>query len=133
MFRLLLALGLAVVPSLLWGLQPSRLAQSVGFGTTLSLGELFQRLGVVGLLEPFVVLALGAGLAQVLRQPETHPELWRTRLVTVTGLSWALDGLRWLAKWVELGWRNAVGVVEGEGYLGWIVLFLVLAWLVIRI
>jgi hypothetical protein len=112
---------------------PSRLAESAGFGMTFSLGELLRQLGVVRLLEPFVVLAIGAGLAQVFKQPETHPEIWRARLATVTGLSWALDGLRWLAKWFELGWRNVVGVFEGEGYLGWIALLLVLAWLVIRV
>ncbi len=132
-FRLLLALGIGLVPSLLWGLMPSRLAESAGFGMTFSLGELLRQLGVVRLLEPFVVLAIGAGLAQVFKQPETHPEIWRARLATVTGLSWALDGLRWLAKWFELGWRNVVGVFEGEGYLGWIALLLVLAWLVIRV
>lgn len=131
--RLLLALGIALVPSLLWGFVPGRLAESAGFGLIFSLGELLRQLGVVRLLEPFAVLAIGAGLAQVLRQPETHPELWRIRLARLTGVSWALDGLRWLAKWLELGWRNVVGIFEGEGYLGWIVLLLVLAWLVIRV
>ena len=132
-FRLLLALGLALVPSLLWGLQPTRLAESAGFGTVLSLGQLLQKLGLIRLIESFVVVALAIGLAQALRQPENHPELWRTRLATITGLGWALQGLRWIAKWGEIGWRNALGVVEGEGYFGWIILFLVLAWLIIRI
>ena len=132
-FRLLLALGVALVPSLLWGLQPTRLAESAGFVPVLSLGQLLQRLGFVRLIESFVVVALAVGLAQALRQPENHPELWRARLATVTGLGWALEGLRWIAKWGEIGWRNALGVVEGEGYLGWIFLFLVLAWLIIRI
>ena len=133
MFRLLLALALALVPSLLWGLQPSRLAESAGFRMVLSLGQLLKQLGVVGLMESLAVVALGVGLTQALRQPQNRPELWRTRLASVTGLSWALQGLGWLAKWGEIGWRNALGVVEGEGYLGWIVLFLVLAWLIIRI
>lgn len=132
-FRLLLALGLALVPSLLWGLQPTRLAESAGFGMVLSFGQLLQRLGLIRLIGSFVVVALAVGLAQALRQPENHPELWRTRLATITGLSWALQGLRWIAKWGEIGWRNALGVFEGEGYLGWIALFLVLAWLIIRI
>ena len=99
----------------------------------LSLGQLLQSLGLVRLIGSFVVVALAIGLAQALRQPENHPELWRTRLATVTGLSWALQGLRWMAKWGEIGWRNALGVVEGEGYLGWIALFLVLAWFIIQI
>ncbi len=133
MFRLLLALALALVPSLLWGLQPSGLAEAAGFRMVLSLGQLLKQLGVVGLIESLVVVALGVGLTQALRQPQNCPELWRTRLASVTGLSWALQGLGWLAKWGEIGWRNALGVVEGEGYLGWIVLFLVLAWLIIRI
>lgn len=132
-FRLLLALGLALVPSLLWGLQPTRLAESAGFAMVLSLGQLLQSLGLVRLIGSFVVVALAIGLAQALRQPENHPELWRTRLATVTGLRWALQGLRWIAKWGEIGWRNALGVVEGEGYFGWIALFLALAWFIIQI
>lgn len=130
--RLLLALGLAIIPSLLWGIFPGRLAESAGFATTFSLGQVFQQLNLIQLAMPVVVLALAFGLAQLLRQPESHPELWRSRLAAVTGLTWVLDGLRWLAKWVEIGWRNALNVVEGEGYLGWIVLFAALAWLIIR-
>jgi hypothetical protein len=132
-FRLLLALGLALVPSLLWGVMPARLAISAGFGTVLSLGQLLQQFGWIRLLGPFIILALGIGLAQALRQPETHAEQWRTQLAAVTGLGWVLSGLRWLVKWGEIGWRNVLGVVEGEGYLGWIVFFLALAWLIIRV
>lgn len=131
--RLLLALGLALVPSLLWGFFPSRLAESADFAVALSFGQLLRQLGLIRLMGPFVILALAIGLARLLSQPEARPELWRNRLATATGLTWVLGGLRWAALWGEIGWRNALFVFEGEGYFGWIVLLAVLAWLVIRI
>ena len=54
-------------------------------------------------------------------------------LAAAAGLGWILAGLGWLLQWIELGWRNALLVVEGEGYLGWVVLALLLAVLVVQL
>jgi hypothetical protein len=44
-----------------------------------------------------------------------------------------LAGLGWLMQWIELGWRNALLVVEGEGYLGWVLLVVLLAALAVQL
>ena len=131
--RLLAALGLVVVPNLLWGLQPTRLAVQASFGSVLSLGELFRELGLLQFLAIVAALALGAGFYQLAQQPDSLFKQWQKRLAAAAGLGWILAGLGWLLQWIELGWRNALLVVEGEGYLGWVVLVLLLAVLVVQL
>jgi hypothetical protein len=131
--RLLTALGLVVVPNVLWGFQPARLAVLAGFSTILSLGDLLRQLGLLQLLAIVAALALGAGFYQLAQQPNSLFKQWQKRLAAAVGLSWMLAGLGWLVQWIELGWRNALLVVEGEGYLGWVVLVLLLAVLVVQL
>lgn len=131
--RLLVALGLALVPDVLWGIQPARLAVQAGFGVALSLGELLAMLGLAQLLAITAALALGVGFYQLARQPEALLRRWQKRLGAAAGLGWLLTGARWLIGWVELGWRNTLLIVEGEAYLGWVLLALLLAALAIRL
>lgn len=130
-FRLLIALGLVMVPNLLWGLQPTRLAVQASFGSVLSLVDLLRQLGILQLLAIIAALALGFGFNQATQQPNSPFKHWQRRLSAAAGLGWILAGLGWLMRWVELAWRNTLLVVEGEGYLGWIALVLLLALLVI--
>jgi hypothetical protein len=125
--RLLIALGLVVVPDVLWGVQPARLAVLAGFSSILSLGDLLRQLGLLQLLAIVAALALGVGFYQVAQQPDSLFKRWQRRLAAAAGLGWILAGLGWLVQWIELVWRNALLVVEGEGYLGWVVLVLLLA------
>jgi hypothetical protein len=131
--RLLIALGLALVPDVLWGIQPARLAVQAGFGVVLSLGELLRMLGLVQLLAIAAALALGVGFYQLARQPDALLRQWQKRLGAGAGLGWLLAGVSWLLGWVELAWRNTLLIVEGEGYLGWVILALLLAALAIRL
>ena len=131
--RLLIALGLVVVPNLLWGLQPARLAVQANFGSVLSLGALLRQLGLLHLLAIVAALFLGVGFYQLAQQPDSLFKKWQKRLAAAAGLGWILAGLGWLLQWIELGWRNALLVVEGEGYLGWVVLALLLAALVVQL
>jgi hypothetical protein len=131
--RLLIALGLAAVPDVLWGIQPARLAVVAGFSSILSLGDLLRQLGLLQLLAIVAALALGVGFYQLAQQPDTLFRQWQRRLFTAVGLGWMLAGLGWLMRWIELGWRNALLVVEGEGYLGWVVLVVLLAALVVQL
>jgi hypothetical protein len=130
--RLLTALGLVAVPNVLWGLQPARLAVLAGFSNILTLGDLLRQLGLLQLLAIVAALALGAGFYQLAQQPDSLFEQWQKRLAAAVGLGWMLAGLGWLMQWIELAWRNALLVVEGEGYLGWVVLVL-LAVLVLQL
>ncbi len=130
-FRLLIALGLVMVPNLLWGLQPTRLAVQASFGSVLSLVDLLRQLGILQLLAIIAALALGFGFNQATQQPNSPFKHWQRRLSAAAGLGWILAGLGWLMRWVELAWRNTLLLVEGEGYLGWIALVLLLALLVI--
>jgi formate hydrogenlyase subunit 3/multisubunit Na+/H+ antiporter MnhD subunit len=131
--QLLIASGLVVVPNVLWGVQPARLAVLAGFSNILSLGDLLKELGLLHLLAIAGALALGVGFYQLTQQPDSLFRQWQRRLSTAVGLSWMLAGLGWLMQWIELGWRNALLVVEGEGYLGWVVLVVLLAALVAQL
>ncbi len=131
--RLLTALGLVVVPTVLWGLQPTRLAVQANFGSVLTLGNLLSQLGLLQFLTIPATLALGVGFYQLAQQPTSLFKQWQKRLAGAAGLAWMLAGLGWLVKWAELVWRNALLVVEGEGYLGWVVLVLLLAVLVVQL
>ncbi|MEI2690016.1 MAG: hypothetical protein V9H69_09975 [Anaerolineae bacterium] len=131
--RLLVALGLAMVPNALWGVQPARLAAQAGFSQVLSLGALLGQLGLGSLLAILAALALGIGFYQVAQQPASFFQRWQQRLGAATGLGWLLAGAGWLAGWIDLGWRNALLIVEGEGYFGWVILALLLALLVVSL
>lgn len=133
LIRLLMALGLAVVPNLLWGMQPTSLATSASFSNVLSLGELLRQLGLLQLTVIALALLFGAGFYQLLQQPDFAFNPQRRRLAAGAGLVWVLSGVRWLARWVELGWRNALLIIEGEGYLGWIAFLLLLALFVVQL
>ncbi len=131
--RLLLVLGLAVVPNLLWSVQPTRLAAQAGFTVAPTFGELLRQFGLAGLLLVAAALGLGAGFYQLAQQPDEAIRRWLDRIGAAAGLGWLMDGMRWLGHWIAVVWRNTLLVAEGEGYLGWVVLALLLAVLVVQI
>lgn len=128
--RLLSALGICLIPLALWGLQPTSLAQSAGFGIAASLLDLLGRLGVFGLLGVLAALALGWGIARVSDYSSETAVVWRARVGEAAGLGWLLQAGRWLFGWIETGGGTVLRIVEGEGYLGWVILALVAAWLI---
>lgn len=128
--RLLSALALCLIPLALWGIQPAALARSAGFGVTASLWESLRLLGIFGLLATAAVVALGWGFAQLLRVGSASALTWQARAGDLFGLAWLLHAGRWLWTWIEIGGRTAFHIVEGEGYLGWVILVAVAAWLI---
>lgn len=131
--RLLTALGLAMVPNLLWGLQPTSLAASADFSLAPTFWQLLAQLGVWRLIAVILALLLGAGFYQLTQQPDTGLRRARERLAAAGGLTWALRGAHWLLLWSAVAWRNALLIVEGEGYLGWIAILLLLALLIVQL
>lgn len=131
--RLLSALALCLIPIALWGIQPAALARSAGFGVTASLLELLRLLGVFGLLAVVATLALGWSFAQVLQRRSASTMTWQTRVGYAFGLAWLLHAGRWVFAWIEIGGRTAFHIVEGEGYLGWVILVSVAVWLIVLV
>ena len=135
MFRLLSAFALAAVPMVLWGIQPQSLAQLAGFNELLTMSDLLGQLNVAALAGIVLSLLLAVALAWMLRQPRQQMALleqWRPLLATITGLSWVLAAMQWLSAWLDSVGRVVVSVFEGEGYFGWLVLIILLAWLVMQ-
>ncbi len=130
--RMVVAFSLLAVPALIWGIWPELLAQLVGFDAVPTLVDLLQAMNAGQWTSLFLSLALGAGLAWVLGQPHSGLTRWRDQVAEAMSLRWALDVLLWLAAWVSETVRALLRVLEGEGYLGWVVLLMLLLWLVAR-
>ena len=131
--RLLVGVGVAVVPNLLWGMQPTRLAALADFSQVLSFGHLLAQFGVAGLLAVGMSLAVGVAFYWLALSPDRLSPRWHARLASAAGMTWAVNAAGWLLQWVARAWRNALLIVEGEGYLGWIVFLFLLALLVIKL
>ncbi|MER2598378.1 MAG: hypothetical protein ABTQ73_02545 [Caldilineales bacterium] len=132
--RLLTVAGLGLVPNLLWGLQPQRLAALAGFVMPLSLGQMLAELGVVPLLAMLISVALGVVFYTWAEQPDFSLRRRRqARLMAVADFSWLLNGLSWGVKWAVAAWNNMILIIEGEGYLGWVIVCVLLAVLAARL
>lgn len=130
--RMVMAFSLLTVPALIWGIWPELLAQLAGFNAAPTLIDLLQAISAERWASLFLSLALGAGLAWVLGQPSSSLARWRDRAAQAMSLGWALNGLLWLTAWAGETARTLLRVLEGEGYLGWIALLMLLLWLVAR-
>lgn len=135
--RLLVAFALGAIPALVWGLQPARLANLAGFDQATASGDrslaaLFSVTPLSQWLGLAATLALGFALAWTLRQPTVAFQSWRRRLSYLASLSWLPAGPGNLWQWPLDAWRAILDVLEGEGYVGWLALFFLLALLVIR-
>lgn len=130
--RMLLAFGVTSILTLLWGIRPEALASFAGFSISPSLTDLlaimrwFQWLSIGG------SIALAVALAAVWARPDSAAPRWRPTVAGALSLRWAVNGLLWLWAWVGEAGRVLFATVEGEGYLGWIVLVFLVVWLIIR-
>lgn len=131
--RLLFGFVLFAAPLLALGLQPPLLAQWLGLPEP---GVLFSPLWMqIGLLPAWVwlaqvlTLALGVLLAR-----------WRPRLLVaqpgqqrivaqIVDLDWLLAGLRVAGRGLNLTFATVTGLLDGAGYVGWLALIVLLAWL----
>lgn len=128
--RLLAAFGLLAVPAFVWGLRPELLAQLAGFGLSLTLAEVLRVTPLAQWLAMALVLALALGLAWAAAQPELSRG--RGQLAALLRLDWALDAALGLLAWLGNVVRMLLRTVEGEGYVGWVALLVLLIWLLAR-
>ncbi len=78
-----------------------------------------------------VPLLLGVPLAIWRRPVWRGLGLWPERISRVSRLDWLMRGAWWSASQGSAAWGNAVVVLEGAGYLGWIAVFALLGYLLL--
>jgi hypothetical protein len=131
--RLLAAAVLLAVPLLIWGLQPPFLASFAGLPADDStLQPLLAQLRQLSPLSWSILLlpwAAGALLAWMRGRIMAARPGWRETLGRVARLEWGHGSLGWLVDRAADVVRGTGRVVEGEGYVGWLGLALLLGWL----
>jgi hypothetical protein len=79
-----------------------------------------------------IPVLLGIGLVTV------RPLLWElnedymNRLSSATRLEWLFRMTWWAINQVMNAWGNMLSVVEGAGYFGWVLVFLLIGYLLVR-
>ncbi len=81
-----------------------------------------------------VALPVIVGIAIVSNQPALWAQLgpWPARMSRLTRLQWLFRFSWWGVTQVSEGWGNAVRVIEGAGYMGWVLVFSFMAYLLTR-
>ncbi len=81
-----------------------------------------------------VALPLALGIALVSNQPEIWRQLgpWTYRISQVTRLQWLFSALWWGISQVSNGWGGVLRLVEGAGYMGWVLVFFLFTFLLIQ-
>ena len=131
--RLLACVVLLAVPLLIWGLQPPFLARLAGLpaqapGFQPLLTQLREATGLtwVSLLLPW----LGGGLLAWQRERILAGlQGWQRTASQVASLEWGYGAVQRAVEGTAAVLRGVAGVLEGEGYLGWLGLAVLLAWL----
>ena len=76
-------------------------------------------------------LGLGIGLAVLRPRFWRFLSVWPARLSHFTRAEWLFQVSWWSINRASEVWGNAVGVVEGSGYMGWLAVFILLAYLLV--
>jgi hypothetical protein len=81
-----------------------------------------------------VALPLALGIALVSNQPELWRQLgpWPDRISVVTRLQWLFRATWWGVSQVSNSWGGVLRLVEGAGYMGWVLVFFLLTFLLVR-
>ena len=81
-----------------------------------------------------VAAPLALGITLVSNQPALWLQLgpWPARFNRLTRLQWLFRLGWWGANQVSDGWGSAVRLIEGAGYMGWVVVIVLLGYLLVR-
>jgi hypothetical protein len=81
-----------------------------------------------------VALPLAVGILLVSNQPILWAQLgqWPQRLSRLTRLQWLFRLSWWGMNQVSIGWASVLQVVEGAGYMGWVLVLFLMIFLLIR-
>src|SRR5690606_31511784 len=77
-------------------------------------------------------LILGIGLVSVRPTLWALLDPWPERLSRLTRLQWLFSFSWWSVNQVSEVWGNVLRVVEGAGYMGWVVVAIVMGYLLVR-
>ncbi|MCD6289920.1 MAG: hypothetical protein J7M34_05400 [Anaerolineae bacterium] len=131
--RLLTAAILLAVPILLVGLRPS-LAFHLS-EATINEGGIWMLLVGVPLIAWARLLLIAAFAAWLWRGPRIGFAGWRGArpgFAHIVRLDWGYAIIQELLRAAGASWRTLSDILEGEGYLGWVILTFVLIWLLIH-
>jgi len=130
--RVLFAALLVVPPLLVAGLRPPLVAQLVGLDPMIfgfaPASELLQVRWSTVRWSLLIPIALGTLLAWGRARIFAGWRGWQMAVTAVVSLEWVYRGGRRAAAIIAGALRGAVAIVEGEGYLGWLVLAGLIIW-----
>ncbi len=131
--RLLATAVLLAVPIMVTGLRPSIVLRLGGImGSTAGLWPLFASTPPPAWGRLLVVTVLGLWLSRRYRPVLIGWQEIRRGLARVARLDWVYSLIR-NAIWALMAiWRMMLRVLEGEGYLGWVLLTLLLIWILVK-
>jgi hypothetical protein len=133
--RLLVAVLALAIPLAIIGFYPRATAEMAGIFQTIA-----PTLGnppIVVAEWPIwvtLVVPLGAGIALVSFQPPLWRQAgpWPNRIGRVTRLQWLFRLGWWGVSRISEGWGSALRTIEGAGYVGWVLVFGLTAFLLFR-
>ncbi len=130
-----LAVALLALPLIVWGLHPRGLAHITGWPP----GEVFPALGMAltqARKSVWIGLGLSAGLGVVLgvyRQRIFTGMLgWQRGIAGVVSLEWLYQAIGFGLSVMASGLQYFARLGEGEGYLGWLALGVLILWVLLR-
>jgi hypothetical protein len=133
--ELALAAVLMVVPLIVWGIAPQRLASLVGQPGGLVYTDL---LGAASHARRSVWIGLilsgigGVTLGLFRRRIFSQMRGWQNIIADVVDLSWLYRGIGGGLMLLGSGFRYFASLGEGEGYLGWLILGALVLWVLLR-
>ncbi|GAB4569343.1 MAG: hypothetical protein Kow0047_22560 [Anaerolineae bacterium] len=132
--RLLSVTVLLSVPLLFAALRPAGVTAMVGAGAGAP-GLLALLAGARAAVWAHLLLAVAIALWLTYNVRHLTPE-WRPllrRLVWLARLDWMYGAILVMGRAVALTWRGILEILEGEGYLGWVIVTVLILWVASRL
>ncbi len=129
-----IALVVAALLTIWWGLFPGNLANLAGYASSEVFGGLlsqFQQIGWAGWLTLLLPIALGLPLALYDERLFGGLRGWQKNLATVTGLGWLYNGLGRAFVVVNSAIGSVSDLLDGAGQFGWVLLAALVVWILL--